>query len=257
LFEITEDLFGRSVDATLSIIAYVAALAVPQPKSGATLRACIASEHFLNTVNYDVIKNALITAWKHRYIKRIRHALPEITEAGKRRLASVLPTYDETRTWDGRLHIVTYDIPEAKKKIRDRLRQRLQRIGCAKFQESVWITPYNPIDLLRAFLSDTDIGGTVIVSDLGRDASIGEETIEGLLTRIYHIKEINDRYEEWLERYENNSKGYEGLVKYLAILKDDPQLPFALLPKWWRGDKAYRAIQPLYTKLLLASRPRS
>lgn len=259
LLVITEDLFGRSVDAVLSVLAYIVAIGAPQPQSGAPLRARIAADRFLNKVNYDVIKNAIITARKRRYIQRTRHAVPEITEAGRRRLREILPVYDEKRAWDGRLHLVTYDIPEEKKKTRDALRRHLRKIGCAKLQESVWITPYNPIDLLREFTKENGIAGTVIISDLGRDASVGEESIAGLVMRLYNLEGINNRYKEWLMMYEDatlSSMGYKGLVQYLAILKDDPQLPFVLLPRWWAGVEAFKAVKPLLEKLSLSARPR-
>jgi phenylacetic acid degradation operon negative regulatory protein len=257
---LTEDLFGRSVDAMIMVLAYLAALSVPKPQSTGLLQSQIAAEKFLQDVNYEVIKNALITASKSGFIKRRRHAMPSITEAGRARLASVIPRHDDTRTWDGRLHIVTYDIPEKQKNVRDLFRVHLRRIGCAKLQESVWLTPYNPIDILREFTADYHIGGTVIVSDLGVDASIGEEDIKTLIVRLYHLEEINARYIKWLDTYGDGdftTIGYEGVVGYLAILKHDPQLPFALLPKWWKGEKEHAVMKPFLNKLLLDSRPRT
>lgn len=257
---LTEDLFGRSVDATISVLAYLAALSVPKSPSTGLLRSRIAADKFLQEVNYGVIKNALITASKSGFIKRYRHALPAITKAGRERLASVIPSHDDARIWDGRLHIVTYDIPEKQKNVRDLFRAQLRRIGCAKLQESVWLTPYNPIDVLRTFTADYHIGGTVIVSDLGVDASIGEEGIKALIVRLYHLEEINARYKEWFDTYGDHDLtaiGYEGFVGYLAILKHDPQLPYALLPKWWKGEKAYAVIKPFLKKLLLDTRPRT
>ncbi len=251
-----EDVFGRSVDATLALLSYVTALSViPSTKSSASFRAHLASEAFLQDINYEIIKNAIVTAWKKQYIKRKRHALPEITEEGKRRLFEVLPSYHENRAWDGRLHTVTYDIPEKKRKARDLLRRYLRRLGCAKLQESVWLTPYNPIDVLRTFISEKEIEGTVIVSDLGADASIGEETMEGLISRLYGLEALNTRYSEWLDDFSKKPMDFEAFVRFLAILKDDPQLPFSLLPKQWMGDKAYMRMKPLLSKMSLRSRP--
>lgn len=257
LLNLTEDLFGRSVDATLSLLAYVSALSVvPSFDHSASFQARLISEECLQTVNYDVIKNALITAWKKHYIIRRRHALPEITKEGKQRLQEMLPMYDRVRAWDGRLHTVTYDIPEKKHKTRDLLRSHLRRLGCAKLQESVWLTPYNPIDTLRSFIQEQHIEGTVIVSDLGTDASVGEETMDGLITRLYSLESLNERYRVWLDGFSKQSMNFEAYVRYMAILKDDPQLPFPLLPKWWKGDKAHETIKPLLSMLSIDSRPR-
>jgi len=259
LLTITENVFGHSVDATLALLAYLAAMSVSTLQRNPDLHARIASEKFLEQINYEAIKNALITAWKRQYILKYRHALPEITQEGKQRLSELLPVYDAIRVWDMRLHAITYDVPEKQKSVRDALRRFLIRVRCAKLQESVWITPYNPIDLLRTFVKEKGISGTVIVSDLGKDAAIGEESFSDLVARLFNLKEINTRYETWLDEYKNErplSIGYQGLMQYLAILKSDPQLPFDLLPKWWKGDTAYQKIKPLYEKVLLAARPR-
>lgn len=251
---LTERVFEHSVDATLGLLAYVTSLSLPIIVDTPTFQARIDSEAFLQTVNYETIKNALITARRKRYIIRRRHAMPEITREGLQRLRDTIPQYNEIRAWDGRLHIVSYDIPEKRRKARDQLRIQLRRLGCAMMQASVWLTPYNPIDTLRQFIADKGIDGTVLVSDLGRDASIGEETIENLIIRLYGLEAINARYKEWIDAYNSEQMSFESYIRYLAILKDDPQLPFALQPTWWKGDRAYRLIKPIISSLLFHPR---
>lgn len=254
---LAEGLFSRAVDFALWSIVFTGDLGVPQSTSGQVWRAKFAADRFLNRVNYDVIKDALKTARRNRWIKaRTRNAMPEITEEGKRRLAEVVPHYDETRSWDGRMHLVTYDIPERRKIDRERLREYLRRIGCAMLQESVWITPYNPINLVRSFVEEKELTGTVIVSDLGKDGAIGEEDLRALLVRVYNIESLNERYEEWLSVVEDtDAVDHHGLIQYLAILDDDPQLPFSLLPPWWKGEEAYSLVKPRLLSVLKSLRP--
>lgn len=249
--KLTEGVFAYSVDVLLWTTVYVAELMLPAPASGKVWRAGIAADRFTGGMNYEVIKNALITARRNGWIKKgNRKAQPEITAEGKRRLAATIPMYDAKRVWDGRLHLVTYDIPEALKTKREMLRGYLRRIGCAKLQDSVWITPYNPIDTLRTFIEEKELGGTIIISDMGKDGSIGEEDIRGLLVRVYKFEELNRRYETWLQEVgEHGSVDQYLLIGYLSILKDDPQLPFHLLPVWWKGDKAYALAKGKLNKL--------
>lgn len=242
---LAEGLFSHVVDLTLWTIVYMGELGLPQSTTGQIGRAKIGADQFLSRINYDVIKNALKTAQRRGWIKtRRRNAQPEITEEGKQRLASVIPQYDEKRLWDGKMHLVTYDIPETRKIDRELLREYLRRIGCAMLQESVWITPYNPIDLVRSFVEEKELSGTVIVSDLGKDGAVGEEDLRALLVRIYKFEELNERYEEWLSSVEDSDAiDHQAIIQFLAILKDDPQLPFALLPPWWKGDKVYSLVK--------------
>lgn len=241
-------IFGTVVDVSLWSVAYLATLAVSPPRGVLDFRAQAAADRFLSQWNYQTIKRAIAHARRKQLLAPVvrgRHALPEITGAGKKRLAALLPTYDEQRTWDGRMHMITYDIPQKQEEDRAALRAFIKKIGAARLQDSVWLTAYNPIDTLRSFISDHNLGGTVIVSDMGTDASIGEEDLKSLVVRLWRLDLLNDRYDEWLKEA-NRSQQLDGwtVIAYLSILKDDPQLPFPLLPSWWKGDKAYRLISP-------------
>lgn len=254
LLRLTEGVFSRSVDFALWFTVFTGELGMPQSTSGQIGRAQFAADRFLDHVNYDVIKDAIKHARRRGWLtsQRRRHAKTEITAAGKKRLASLITRYDETRVWDGRMHMVTYDIPEARRMDRDMLREHLHRIGCGKLQASVWITPYNPIDVIRSFIEEKDLAGTVIVSDMGEGAAIGEENLQALIVRVYKLEDLEDRYEAWLDEYGSRKNlDHWAVVQYLSILADDPQLPFPLLPKWWKGNNAYRLVKPFLQKVYL------
>jgi len=46
------------------------------------------------------------------------------------------------KVWDGRWHLVLFDIPNDKRKRRDIFRTRLKELGLVLYQNSVWIYPY-------------------------------------------------------------------------------------------------------------------
>lgn len=46
------------------------------------------------------------------------------------------------KRWDGRWHVVMFDIPEQKKDARDALRRKLRDVGFYALQKSVFATPY-------------------------------------------------------------------------------------------------------------------
>lgn len=242
---LSEGLFSHAVDIALWCSIYFLDLATPSSKNGKIWRAEIVADRFLREVNYEVIKNAINTARRNGWIKKSsRHAMPEITQSGKKRLTGIIPQYDQMRHWDGRLHLATYDVPETKADERHLLRDTLRNIGCGRLQDSVWITPYNPVDTLRSFIDHHDLMGTIIVSDIGKDGAIGEEDVRALIVRVYRLEELNQRYIEWLKETEDGIDHWM-IIRFLTILKDDPQLPFTLLPPWWKGDKAYNRVKPL------------
>lgn len=254
-----EGLFSHMVDIALWNAVFLANISLPQSTSGQVWRATVAADRFGNQWNYQTIKEAIARARRNRLLQpatQRRHTLPEITEAGKKRLAAVLPVYDEKRIWDGRMHLITYDVPETRRLDREVLRNAIRTLGAGRLQDSVWITPYNPIDTLRTIIEERTLAGSVIVSDMGEGGAIGEEDIQSLAVRVWELDKLNERYETWLDQYQRSDALDQWLVTgYLAILRDDPQLPFALLPKWWKGNDAYRLVAPKLKLLSFALRP--
>jgi phenylacetic acid degradation operon negative regulatory protein len=166
---------------------------------------------------------------------------PKITAAGKERLLSMFPKYDEKRHWDRKLYLVIYDIPEEKKMVREKLRDYLKKIGCGSLQRSIWITPYDPREVLRKFIEDCGLVGEVLIGDFSEGSYIGGEGWEGLLARIYNLSALNQHYRSFISAYSKRSEASpQILLDFLGILRNDPQLPFELLPKDWCGSEAYR-----------------
>lgn len=61
------------------------------------------------------------------------------------------------RRWDQRWRILIFDIPEARRKARERLRIRLKTMEFQPLQESVYISPF-PVDTeLENYLSDSGL----------------------------------------------------------------------------------------------------
>lgn len=210
-------------------------------------------EDAMELINYQRIKKAISNARSERWLTPsggLRKANPKITAAGKKRLEAKLPFYDEERVWDKVLHLVTYDISEDQKNDREILREKLQRIGCGMLQKSVWITPYNPRDTLREFIRERKLRGAIIISSLGKDGSIGDESIEELVYKVYKLEDLNERYSKFLQEYgKEDRQVLSGVFVYLSILQDDPQLPFELLPVEWLGERAYRVYKSYLEKL--------
>lgn len=196
-------------------------------------------------LNYQTIKRTLYRLTHEGLIHRLKRRDPlavEITALGKKRIASLMPVYQVKRPWDGHLYIISYDIPSQYNKKRDLLRTYIKRTGGAPLQDSLFINPYNPTTLLTEFSREHAIPGSILVSRLGKDGSIGEEKLENLLNRVYHLDDLADRYDAFLGEFPQTYTGdrLRLLIAYTAILKDDPQLPFPLLPADFPGEEAYQ-----------------
>ena len=95
------------------------------------------------------------------------------------------------------------------------------------------------------FVEEHKLQGTIIVSNLGQGGSIGEEDIHAMIIRVYELEDLNDRYKDWLDETRSMRIDQLSLVHFLSILKEDPQLPFTLLPTWWKGDEVYLKVKHL------------
>ncbi|MEX0888117.1 MAG: hypothetical protein WDZ67_01960, partial [Patescibacteria group bacterium] len=88
----------------------------------------------------------------------------EVTELGRSRIERTVPAYEKKRKWDGKIYLITYDISEKEKISRDMLRDLLHRLGCGMLQKSVWLTPYDPREILRDFVFENNLQGKVLIS---------------------------------------------------------------------------------------------
>lgn len=197
---------------------------------------------------FNTVYNSLKTGDIEKVIKNDEVYL-RITGRGRDYLQRDFPiTKWQNQEWDERWRIVIFDIPEKEKKARDRLREKLRELGFGMIQESVWLTPYNVAKDIRDFLVAQGLSENAYVLVCER-LYVGDE--KELADAIWHLEEINEKYENWLEKVKelktkDKKSAQELKMEYLDILANDPHLPEELLPDDWLAKKAKR----VYRKLL-------
>jgi DNA-binding transcriptional regulator PaaX len=91
-----------------------------------------------------------------------------ITEAGKRELGrverqSILRSGPvKPKRWDRRWRLVVFDIPERRRRTRDRLREIVSSYGFLRLQNSVWVFPYDCEDIITLLKADLCLGKDVL-----------------------------------------------------------------------------------------------
>ena len=89
-----------------------------------------------------------------------------ITEAGRQALSFEQAKLDlksaKKRRWNGRWRVIIFDIPERRRKVRDRLRHIMQKVGFAHLQDSVWVYPYDCEDFITLLKAELKIGAAVL-----------------------------------------------------------------------------------------------
>ena len=62
------------------------------------------------------------------------------------------------KKWDGRWRVIIFDIPEAKKGLREKVRRLVRGLGFYPLQRSVWVHPYDCEELITLLKADLSIG---------------------------------------------------------------------------------------------------
>jgi DNA-binding transcriptional regulator PaaX len=74
----------------------------------------------------------------------------------------ILLTNGKKRRWDERWRVIIFDIPERRRKVRDRLRITMSKLGFVRLQDSVWVYPYDCEDLMALLKTDLKLGVAVL-----------------------------------------------------------------------------------------------
>lgn len=253
----TEGLTSKLVNLTLFLIYFGWEFGTSfDTKNRATYKGLMFANKTLGKVNYQSLKRAIWELKRKGLIKSLRRELitaEKITAEGFKKIQSSIPIYNSQRTWDKRIYLITYDIPNKPVGKRDLLRHFLKSLRCASLQQSVWLTCYNPKKLLQTFIEEQRIPGQILISDLGPDGSVGEKDIKTLLEEVYNLAALNYQYQQFLKRFKNLDKNdknnqISANFAFLSILQNDPQLPWPLLPDDWLGEKAHSLWQKFKAK---------
>lgn len=113
----------------------------------------------LNAALNRFLKNKLIEIDGTR-----KHHTFVLTEKGLNELFSKFPKLKYgNRPWDGYWRVVFYDVAEAERKLRERLRHELKRLDFKYLQKSVWLTPFPVEKDLEKFLKREKLWSKILV----------------------------------------------------------------------------------------------
>lgn len=256
---ITAGLTGSAIDLVVLAAAFGGSLVLFGP-TAKNLYANIKYKNAFKIANYlfrkfkqTQFREALSRTASKGLIFKIANGEYILTSEGKKYARKLIPEYKKPQKWDGQLWLVTYDIPENNKKVRNILRDRLQQIGCGMIQKSVWLSVNDPRKWLKGFVEEKSLSGLVIVSHLGRDGSVGEENVKSLISRVFKISLLEKRYKKWLKQIQETGDQnlHSCIFSYLSILKDDPVLPDQLLSPNWIGNRARNIFEVKFGNITL------
>lgn len=211
------------------------------PKMKATLQK-MAQEELIEKVHVENNTNSKILAYK-------------LTDKGYNELAIHFPFCRFLKEeWDGKLRILSYEIPESKRDLRDKLRREVSGWGLGPWHRSFWITPHPIIDNLRALVSKKE--EEKYIQAFESDHVFGNEDI--LIEKVWNKSVLESKYRDLFKNWHTIlSKDEDKIEKlrqvvneYVKILRDDPGLPKKLVGENWIGFEASNIFNEIKSILL-------
>jgi phenylacetic acid degradation operon negative regulatory protein len=162
------------------------------------------------------------------------------------------PSKQWSRRWDGKWRMVLFDVPQARSKVRNKLRRYLKNRGFGCLQLSAWISP-DPVEEERLLLAREDIDAGSLIFLEARPC--GGENDSDIVASAWDFEEVNRRYNVHLELLAKRPKGElrtksaaaifhrwlrEEHQAWLDAVQFDPLLPECLLPSEYLGRKVWR-----------------
>jgi len=81
----------------------------------------------------------------------------------------------DTKAWDGRYYLVTFNIAQPQKVLRNQIILDLKHAGFINYSKGLWLSPYNPIKYVESVRKSHDLGQKIrliVASHLEDEAKI-------------------------------------------------------------------------------------
>ena len=156
--------------------------------------------------------------------------------------------------WDGKWRILSYEIPEKKRELRDRLRREVAGWGLGPWHRSFWITPHPIVPNLRELISQKE--EEQFVQAFESEHVFGDREI--LIEKVWQKSQLDKQYRELFKKWheilsssqEKNDKMKIVIDQYIGLLRVDPGLPRELLGESWIGYEGYTLFKEIRSILL-------
>lgn len=179
----------------------------------------------------------------------------KLTEKGFHALCLEFPFVRFLREkWDGKWRILSYEIPERKRELRDKLRREVAGWGLGPWHRSFWLTPHPIIDPLKELLSQKE--EEQYVQAFESDHIFGDRAV--LIEKVWVLSQLDKKYRElfkkWHDILAKDGDKVEKFKKiigdYVGILREDPGLPMEIVGEKWISFESYNIFKEIRNILL-------
>jgi phenylacetic acid degradation operon negative regulatory protein len=219
----------------------------------------------------QAVRSVLSRMWKKGWLRRRRvgrKSYYSLTKKSQDLLAAGAQRIFEPEDgeWSGDWYLIAYNIPEAKRQQRNKLRRQLTWMGCGSFNTAIWISPWDVSESVHEVCLRLGIDEYVQVF---RARHLGFAHAEELVARCWDLGRINSQYAGFVETYgpllqrdqarldqwdtvdaaECFATRFMLLHEYREFPFVDPHLPPQLLPSDWLRIEAAELFKEYYALL--------
>lgn len=180
----------------------------------------------------------------------------KLVEKGFYELCLVFPFFRFTKeNWDGKWRVLSYEIPEKKRELRDRLRREVAGWGLGPWHRSFWLTPHPIIENLKNLVSQKE--EEKYVQAFESEHVFGDR--ENLIEKVWNKSGLDKKYRDLFKKWHNILSSQEEKIlkmkkvvsEYVDVLRFDPGLPVELVSQSWIGFEAHKIFKEIKSILLL------
>jgi phenylacetic acid degradation operon negative regulatory protein len=178
-----------------------------------------------------------------------------LTEKGFATLCLEFPFFRFLKEkWDGQWRVISYEIPESKREIRDRLRREMQGWGLGPWHRSFWLTPHPIIENLRQLVSGKEEEKYIQAFEANHVFGDRETLIEKVWEKTKVDRSYRELFKKWHEILSSQEEKLEKMKKiiasYIEVLRIDPGLPQELIGKNWIGFEGWNIYKEIRSILI-------
>lgn len=156
--------------------------------------------------------------------------------------------------WDGKWRILSYEIPEKKRELRDALRRVVASWGLGPWHRSFWLTPHPILDSLKKLISEKE--ESAYIQTFEADHVFGDRNI--LIEKVWGKTNLENKYRALFKSWHSTLSAEQTKVQklkkvvtdYVEILRQDPGLPKNLIGEQWIGFEAVNLFREIRNILL-------
>lgn len=179
----------------------------------------------------------------------------QLTQEGFKDIALNFPVFRFSQeSWDETWRILSYEIPEKKRELRDKLRREVASWGLGPWHRSFWLTPHPIISSLRTLVSAKEEEKYIQAFEAKHVFGDREILIEKVWGKSKLEQKYRSLFKKWhqiLSKDQNKIQKMQEVVSaYIDLLKEDPGLPKQLLGEKWIGFEAVNLFREIRNILL-------